>query len=72
MSDYDYHDFMDRLHNQTTCGEEALRTRQDKAIMRVLISWARKQTAEFDRESVAEDLKDEFNDAYDSATEDPW
>ena len=110
--DFNYQDFMNRLHNQTTGGEEASRARQDRAIMRVLISWARKQTPEFDsfrekggskasylgdhdkkagvekdiawektelfllerfdRESVEDNMKEEFDTAYSDALEDPW
>ena len=38
--------FMNRLHEQTSCGEEA-RMRQDKAIMRIIGSWMRKPTPEY-------------------------
>lgn len=38
-------DFMNRLHEQTSGGEEA-RMRQDKAIMRIIGSWMRKPTTE--------------------------
>jgi hypothetical protein len=39
-------DFMNRLHEQTSGGEEA-RMRQDKAIMRIIGSWMKKPTPEY-------------------------
>lgn len=46
MKDFNYQEFMNRLHEQTSGGEEA-RMRQDKAIMRIIGSWVEKRTPEY-------------------------
>ena len=106
--DFNYRDFMAKLHEQTATPRET----QDRSIMRILISWAKKRTPEYedfrskggseaeylgdhakkagvdkdiawekteaylktwyDRESVEDNMKEEFDTAYSDALEDPW
>ena len=42
----EYSDFMKKLHGQTSGSEDA-KTKKDKALMRVIGSWAEKQTVEY-------------------------
>lgn len=46
MGEFNYQDFMNRLHQQASGGEDA-RKRQDKAIMRIIGSWIEKRTPEY-------------------------
>lgn len=46
MSDFNYQEFMKRLHHQASGGDNA-RIRKDKAIMRVIGSWIYKRTTEY-------------------------
>jgi hypothetical protein len=46
MKDFNYQEFMDRLHEQTSGGDD-IRERQNKAIMRIIGSWVEKRTPEY-------------------------
>ena len=46
MGEFNYQDFMNKLHAQASGGEDA-RIRQDKAIMRVFGSWIERRTPEY-------------------------
>lgn len=46
MGEFNYQDFMNKLHAQASGGDD-VRERQDKAIMRIIGSWIERHTLEY-------------------------